>query len=71
MFIGLGGLDGASKIVNLRYLEIDSQDRNHDFVVKDISFTSDSRYLVTGTPQMGVNILFNFKTEGARSGEGF
>jgi WD40 repeat protein len=64
MFLGAGGCDGASKIVSLRYFEIDSANRNHDFVVKGISFTSDSRYLVTGTPEMGVDILFNFKTEG-------
>ena len=64
MFLGLGGSDGASKIVNLRYMEVDSKNRNHDFVVKGLSFTSDSRYLVSGTPEMGVDVLFNFRPEG-------
>ena len=61
IFMGIGGCDGASKVVNLRYLDIESKNHNHEFVVKGISFTTDSRFLVTGTPEMGVDLLQNLR----------
>ena len=64
LYLGVGACDGSCKIINLRYLDVEANDQNHDFVVKGISFTTDSRYLLSGTPEMDVNILQNLRPSG-------
>jgi len=62
--LGLGGCDGCSKIINLRYHEIETYQHNQNFVVRGIDFTSDNRYLITVTPEMSVDIIPNVRDLG-------
>ena len=52
LYLGLGDSEGRTYIYSLAYLEKYGNHKKHEFPVKTIAFTSDSRYLISGTPEM-------------------
>lgn len=66
-FLGLGTVDGYSKIVNTRYLEIDNQVQCHDLITKGVSFLDDSKALGSISPDSTYYFLPNQRPEGIYS----
>mmetsp|Transcript_34928 Transcript_34928/g.31459 ORF Transcript_34928/g.31459 Transcript_34928/m.31459 type:complete len:167 (-) Transcript_34928:33-533(-) len=63
-FMGLGTVDGGSKVVNTRYVEVDCQDFAHDLIVKSVSFINDSRHLASVSADYTFYFLPNVRPEG-------
>ena len=75
IFLGVGGADGTAKIINLRFFcdnshsivrhcDFEATAQPHDMVIKGISFTTDSRFLVSGATDFTYNFLANIRPEG-------
>jgi WD40 repeat protein len=47
LYLGLGTADGQCKILNLRYFDFESEQTCHKGKVMDLSFTNDSRFMLT------------------------
>jgi hypothetical protein len=62
--LGIGTVDGHSKIINTRYLEIDARVLAHDLIVKSVAFANDSRMLASVSADYSFNFLPNIRPVG-------
>ena len=61
-FLAFGSCEGQVGIIKLDNLSVYADLIRHDTLVKTITFTNDSKYVLTGTPEMNVDILKNERT---------
>lgn len=62
MYLGVTDTAGETKILNLRYLDIEAKQKTKN--VKSISFSSDSRHLLAGCSDGSYYFIHNVRPEG-------
>lgn len=67
-YIGIGGSDGTTKVINLMSSSVYSSVKVHDMVVKACAFTPNTKVLVSGTPELNILLQKNVKNSSNSGG---
>lgn len=64
LYLGLATEEGRCQIINLRYFDIESDLVCHKGRVEALSFTNDSRYMLSVSEESGYHFMSLMKQEG-------
>jgi hypothetical protein len=64
MFLGIGSSSGSVKIINTRYLDVECESDPHEMCIKGLTFSWDSKHLISVTPDCTYDMMPNIRPQG-------